>query len=419
MNWKERIILLILAALNFTHILDFMIMMPLGNYLMPYFDISAQQFSFLVAAYTISAAVSGFVAAFYVDGFDRRKVLLFGYSGFIIGTIACGFAPNYGFLLAFRLLAGLFGGLIGAQVLSIISDIYSYERRGRAMGAIMSAFAVASTLGIPLALYLSNIFSWHAPFLFIGGLGLLIIPLIIYFIPPMSDHLRKSGEENAKDEKPGNLQVLTTVWNDNRQRMALMFSGLIMVGHFMIIPFINPYMEFNNGYPKNVTPMIYLVGGISSFVAANLLGWIADRYGKLRVFIACVFLSMVLVYAITNVPAIPFTVILTMFGCWFAFSTGRGVTAQAMVSNVVEPEKRGSFMSFNSSLQQLGSSVAALVSGLVVIRNPSGRIEHYDLLGYLSIAVLMVCAWLAWKIFGRSELKKKASLAVAADRKEG
>src|SRR6476620_10398560 len=99
MTWKERIILIILASINFTHILDFMIMMPLGNYLMPYFHISAKQFSFLVGAYTLSAAVSGFTAAFFVDKFDRKRVLLFGYIGFLLGTIACGFAPSYMLLL--------------------------------------------------------------------------------------------------------------------------------------------------------------------------------------------------------------------------------------------------------------------------------------------------------------------------------
>ncbi len=413
MNWNERMILLILAALNFTHILDFMIMMPLGNYLMPHFNINAQEFSFLVAAYTISAAISGFIAAFFVDGFDRKKILLVAYIGFLLGTIACGFAPSYGFLLAFRLLAGLFGGLIAAQVLSIVSDIYSYERRGRAMGAIMSAFAVASTFGVPFALYLSNAFSWHAPFLFVGGLGVLIIPLIIYFIPPMTAHVQKKSAE-----KQNSFEVLRLVWDDPRQRMALLFSGLVMMGHFMIIPFINPYMEFNNGYPKSVTPMIYLIGGSASFVAANVLGWVADRYGKLRVFMYCVFLSVLLVYVITNVPAISFVFILVLFGFWFAFSTGRGVTAQAMISNVVAPEKRGSFMSFNSSIQQLGTSIAALVSGAIVTKGVDGKIHHYEWVGYLSIAVLLLCAWLARMIFRKTEEKTTAPVIVVTADKE-
>src|SRR5688572_7933923 len=191
MNRKERIILLILAGLNFTHILDFMIMMPLGNYLMPYFNISAQQFSILVAAYTFSAGISGFAAAFFVDQYDRKKILLLGYCGFLLGTIACGFAPNYELLLASRTLAGVFGGLIGAQVLSIVSDMFGYERRGMAMGTIMSSFAVASVVGVPFALYLANLVSWHAPFLLVGILGAVIVPLIVKFIPPLTAHVRK------------------------------------------------------------------------------------------------------------------------------------------------------------------------------------------------------------------------------------
>jgi len=401
MKRKERIILLILAALNFTHILDFMIMMPLGNYLMPYFDIDTQQFSFLVAAYTVSAAVSGFAAAFFVDRYDRKKILLFGYSGFILGTIACGLAPGYEWLLTFRLITGVFGGLIGAQVLSIVSDIFTYERRGRAMGAIMSAFAVASTIGVPFALYLSNLISWHAPFILVGGLGIVIIPLIIRFLPPMTSHLHGDNANVARK-----WQILKQVWNNRQARTALIFSGMVMMGHFLIIPFINPYMEFNNGYPKSVTPMIYLVGGISSFAAANILGYIADKYGKLRVFVFCCLASLVLVFIITNIPPIAFSVILGLFAIWFILSTGRGVTSQAMVSNVVPPEQRGSFMNFNSSMQQLGTSVASLVGGVVAAKAADGRILHYNWLGYLSIAVLLACAIMARSIFGSFEIKK-------------
>lgn len=400
-------ILLILAALNFTHILDFMIMMPLGNYLMPYFDLNTQQFSFLVAAYSVSAAVSGFLAAFFVDGFDRKNILLFAYTGFLLGTLACGFAPTYWLLFLFRVIAGLFGGLISAQVLAIISDIYTYERRGRAMGAIMSAFAVASTLGVPFALYLAQLISWHAPFIFIAVVGAVIIPLIVFFIPSMDKYIR---EDRSVKEK---LQVLKTVLNDTTQTRALLFSGLIMMGHFLIIPFINPYLEFNSGYPKSVTPMVYLVGGIASFFGANILGWIADKYGKLRVFLVCIFISTVLVYTITNVTAIPFVIVLVLFAAWFVASTGRGVTAQAMVSNVVPAEQRGSFMSFNSSIQQLGTTVAAIVSGMIVTKGSDGKIHHYEWVGYLSIIVLALCGWLSIMIFRKFDITKKPAVDVA------
>src|SRR5829696_6612346 len=188
---KERILLILLASINFTHILDFMIMMPLGNYLMPYFKISPQQFTLLVAAYTLSAGASGFISAFFADNHDRKKILLIGYLGFLLGTLACGFAPSYHLLLVARLLAGIFGGLIGAQVLSIISDAFPYTRRATAMGAVMSSFSIASTIGVPFALYLAHLFSWHVPFLLVGFLGIILIPLIIRFVPQQVAHIQK------------------------------------------------------------------------------------------------------------------------------------------------------------------------------------------------------------------------------------
>lgn len=393
MSKNEKVLLLLLASINFTHILDFMIMMPLGNYLMPYFEISPQQFSMLVAAYTLSAGLSGFVAAFFVDRYDRKKILLIGYIGFLLGTIACGFAPSYELLLLSRLLAGIFGGLIGAQVLSIVSDVFPYERRGAAMGAVMSSFSIASTLGVPFSLYLANIFSWHAPFLLVGFLGFIIVPLIYKYVPVMDAHI---SAPNAGQPK---FEVLKAVWKNKVQRMALLFSGLVMMGHFLIVPFINPYLEFNNGYSKKETPMVYLVGGIAAFFAANILGKLSDRYGKMRVFNICILLSLPLVIYITMMPAIHFGIVLLFFAAWFIVGTGRGVTAQAMVSNVVEQNKRGSFMSFNSSLQQLGTAAASLIAGIVVVSGSGGKIYRYEWLGIISVTILLICVVLANRIF--------------------
>ncbi|MDX2048547.1 MAG: MFS transporter, partial [Chitinophagaceae bacterium] len=378
---------------------DFMIMMPLGNYLMPYFHISPGQFSFLVGAYTLSAAFSGFAAAFFVDRFDRRKILLLGYGGFLLGTIACGIAPSYMLLFAARVFAGIFGGLIGAQVLSIISDLFAYEQRGKAMGSVMSAFAIASTIGVPFSLYLANLISWHAPFILVGILGIVIIPLVMKFVPPMTEHVRQRSENESR------FHVLLKVIDEPKQRLALLFSALMMAGHFMIIPFVNPYMEFNMGYSKSQTPMIYLVGGIASFLSANILGRLADKYGKLIVFTVSVILSLFLVYTITNLPVMPFYLVLALFALWFVFSTGRGVAAQAMVTNVVLPEQRGSFMSFNSSVQQLGTSIASFVAGMVVIKDGAGKIHHYSWLGYLSIIILFACMMLARYLFNGLDKK--------------
>jgi MFS transporter, DHA1 family, inner membrane transport protein len=394
MTKNERIVLFLLASLNFTHILDFMIMMPLGNYLMPYFKISPQQFSFLVASYTISASISGFAAAFFVDGFDRKKVLIIAYGGFLLATFACGFAPTYTFLLLARVVAGLFGGLIGAQVISIVSDLFTYERRGRAMGAVMSSFAVASTVGIPLALYLANLISWHAPFIFIAGVGLLLIPFLIHFIPAMNKHLL-----TATTKPKINTEGFFAVFKDEHQYKALLFSGMMMFAHFIIVPFINPYMEFNLGYSKKLTPLIYLVGGIAAFVSANYLGRLSDKIGKLKIFTICLLFSLPMMFIITNLTPIPYWIVLSIFGLWFTVATGRGVTAQAMVSNVVKAEHRGSFQSFNSSMQQLGSGLAALVSGFIITKNANESIEHYQWLGYIGIAAMVITLFIARKNF--------------------
>jgi MFS transporter, DHA1 family, inner membrane transport protein len=401
MTRKERIILFLLAGLNFTHLLDFMIMMPLSNYLIPYFRITAFQFSILVASYSISAFVSGLIIAMFIDRFDRKRSLLLAYLGFLIGTIACGFAPTYGLLLSARIMAGLFGGIIGAQVLSIVADLFAYERRGTAMGAVMGAFAAASILGVPLSLYLTNLFkfNWHVPFLLIGTVGIVLVPLIIRYIPEMKGHI--------KDDKPNSpLFALTSVFRVSELRSVLLFAGLLMMGHFLIIPFINPYMEFNKGFSKQLIPLIYLFGGFGSLAAAIFLGRYSDRVGKLPVFLWSVFLSLFMVLIITRMPNVHFSIVLFFFGLWFVMATTRAITAQAMISEVVTPEQRGSFMSVNGSVQQLGSGLAALAAGGIVITEKSGRIIRYEWVGYLSILVLIISMILSRKVFKKIDRTK-------------
>ncbi|MCG2615910.1 MFS transporter [Terrimonas sp. NA20] len=405
MTRKELIILLLLAGLNFTHFLDFMVMMPLNNYLTPYFNISPRQFSFMVSAYSISAAVSGFATAFIVDSYDRKKILLYSYAGFIAGTIACGLATSYPLLLAARIVAGLFGGIIGAQVLAIIADIFPYERRGKAMASVSISFAIASILGVPFSLYLANLFheDWHVPFLFVAGIGLVLIPFVIRFVPAMRGHL-----DSGLTRTPP-LVLLGKVIRTNRQISALIFSCLLMIGHFLIIPFITPYMEFNKGYSKNVIPTIYLVGGGASLIAALLLGRLSDKKGKLPIYSWSVFLSLFMVLLLTKMPVMPFSLVLTVFAFWFVFATGRALTAQAMISEVVPPEQRGSFMSFNGCVQQIGTGLASLLAGFIVYDDPSGKIYRYEWLGYISIFVLVITIVMARLIFRKMDEGKVKS----------
>lgn len=402
MTKKERIILVLLAGLNFTHFLDFMIMVPLNNYLTPYFGISASQFSYLVSAYSVSAAVSGLLTAFIVDGLDRKKTLLVSYLGFMAGTIACGFADTYIFLLVTRTIAGFFGGVIGAQVLAIIADIFSYERRGKAMSSVTASFALASVLGVPFSLYLTNFFKedWHVPFLFTGAVGLLLTPLVIRHIPPMTGHI------NRTEKRATPAQLLRKMINVRAQRNALLFSFLLMVGHFLIIPFITPYMEFNKGFTKGQIPAIYLAGGLASLGAAFFLGRQADKRGKLPVFSVSVFFSLFMVILITRMPVVPFAVVLLFFGVWFALATGRALTAQAMMSEVVPPEQRGSFMSFNGCVQQAGTGVASMLAGYIVYNDNAGKIYRYEWLGYVSVLVLIAALLMGRWLFAGMDKSK-------------
>jgi len=408
MSKKERTIIYLLAALNFTHMLDFMIMMPLSNYLMPDLQISPHKFTLLVGAYALSAFVSGILLSFVVDRFDRKKVLVWVYIGFLAGTLACGLAPSYWLLMTSRIVAGFFGGIIGGQVFSIISDLFTYERRGMAVGAVMSAFAVASIVGVPISLYITNLFhyNWHLPFLLIGGIAVLLVPLIIRILPPLTAHIDHGKEKSSR------FDALLKVFQNPRQGKALLFTLLMMIGHFLIIPFINPYLEFNKGYTKQQIPMIYLVGGVMSFLSAIFLGRVSDKFGKLRIFSISVIFSCLMVICITHIPIVIFSMILLFFSLLFIFATGRSVTAQAMITNVVEKEQQGSFMVLNSSMQQAGTFTASLVSGFIVVESKSGKLLHYEWVGYLSVVVLLACLGLALMIFKNMDRRAVSSLSI-------
>lgn len=392
MNSKERLLLFILAAVNFTHIMDFMIMMPLGPQLMKLLNINPQQFGIAVSAYAITAGISSFISAFFVDRFDRKKVLLFAYIGFVIGTFSCAIAPNYELLVAGRVLAGLFGGMIGAQVLAIVADTFEYERRASAMGILMTAFSLASVAGVPVGLWLAAKFSWHIPFVAIGALGVLVAILIGLYVPPVNKHLI----ENQPKGNP--LRVLTDIWATPNQRKALSLSIVLMMGHFVIIPFIAPSLVGNVGYSESNIFLIYLVGGALTIFTSPQVGKLADRRGKYPVFVVFALLSLIPVWLITNLWPMPLWIVLTISGLFFIVVNGRMIPVQAIVSGVVAPQQRGGFMSINSSMQQLATGVAALIGGAIVQKTAGGRIEHYDWVGYFSIALILASVWLAGRV---------------------
>ncbi len=383
---SERILLLLLASVQVTHIMDFMVMMPLGPQLMDLFKIEPSQFGLLVASYTFSAAAAGIVGAFWVDRFDRRQALLFCYSGFLLGTLACALAPSYEMLLLARVLSGAFGGVSGALVMTVVGDVVPLERRAGAMGIVMSSFALASVAGVPIGLWLAAKWSWHASFLLIVGVGSVMWLVCLFRFPSLRGHL--TADSGRRGVALAGLKELVTNANT---LTAMGFMSLLVLGHFMIIPFLSPTLVANVGVKIDELSWFYLVGGLASLMTASLIGRLADRHGRLRLFCVTIAGAIVPIYFITNQgPASLFTVLL-LAAAFFTFAGGRFVPGQAIITSAVPQRLRGSFMSLNSSVRDMAAGVASLVGGSIVAKDAvTGKILHFPTLGWIAISASLL-----------------------------
>lgn len=386
---RERLLLITLAAIQFTHIMDFMIMMPLGASLMRVFSITPGQFSLLVAAYGISAAVTGFLGGFVLDRFDRRNALLTLYAGFGIATLACALAPNYHFLLLARLAAGAFGGVAGSVVTAMVGDAIPPARRGRAMGTVMAAFPLASILGIPVGLVLASSFGWHAPFFLLSGLSFIVILVACQSLPRVVSH--------RSDNHPVR-QMFEIVTHRVHVRALLLTACLVFAGA-IVVPFMAPSMVANVGLDEKVQlPLIYFFGGICTFFTMPWLGRLSDRYDKLHVLIAISIVAIPAVLLITRLGPGPIYVTLLTTTLLFVGMSGRFAPAMALITNSVGARYRGGFMSVNSAVQQAGGGLANIVSGMIIVESADGRLLNYPLVGWISCAAfiltVLLAAWL-------------------------
>lgn len=374
----------LLALLNFTHIVDFVVMMPLGPKLMRLFSLSPSQFGLLVSAYTFSAGISSFVGAMVFDRFERRRTLLVVYAGFLVGTLGCALAPSYLVLLVARIVTGIFGGGLAALVLAIVGDLVPPERRGRGVGLIMTGFSMATVVGVPFSLYLVELFhAWHAPFLFIVACGLPVMALVARYIPPIETHLAETGRMSLWVE-------LHAATGATRERLALLVAPVTIVGNFTLIPFISTYMVWNAGIAEASLPLIYMFGGTATFFTSPYVGKLCDRYGATRVFLIAAPLSILPAFLVTHLPAVPLAAILAVTTSFFILNHARFVPATTLVTLHVNPRHRGAFMSLNSCLQQLGSGVASLIGGLLVTQAPDGKLVGYGRLAWISAAAVVV-----------------------------
>jgi DHA1 family inner membrane transport protein len=372
---RELTTLLVLCAVQFTHILDFMIMMPLGAQLMRVFAISPAEFTRLVAAYGLAAAISGFTGGFFLDRFDRKRALLVLYAGFGLATLACGLAPTHHTLLAARLAAGAFGGLAGSLVTAMVGDIIPPARRGRAMSYVMTAFPLASVLGVPAGLVLAGRFGWHAPFFLLAGCATANVLLAAFALP----HLATA----VKGHQP--LRQMRDILAHGVHRRAFAVGTVLVMSGGVIIPFLAPSFVANVGLDEtSQLPLAYAVGGIATAFSTPFIGWLSDRMDRLRLLVIMSAGAVVVVLFITRLGPSSVLTASLMMALFMVTMSGRFAPAMTMITNAVEARYRGGFMSVNAALQQAASGGASLLAGVFVTRDATGHLVGLPLLGYVS-----------------------------------
>jgi len=392
---RERTLLLTLAGIQFAHILDFMIMMPLGPILMAELAIDARQFGLLVAAYSLTAALAGLPIALIADRLERKRFLLTLFGLFALATLACGLAPDYTTLLIARGLAGVFGGLLGALVHTMVGDLIPFSRRGRASGTLMMAFSLSTIAGVPLGLLLANAGGWRVPFLLIALLSGALLWLGARQLPVLRGHLREAVTGPTERAHP--LAALLDTLAVANHRRALAFMALVMLGGFTVIPYLTIYATANVGIRQQDIPYLYLAGGCATFFTARWLGRLADRHGKLRVYRWVAGAALVPLFVQTHLPPVPLWAMIACATLFFVLVPGRMVPAMAIMTSAVEPRLRGTFLALNGTVQSLASSFAAALGGWLVSMQ-DGRLVGYGDAGWLAMGATALTLLLAARI---------------------
>jgi predicted MFS family arabinose efflux permease len=360
-----------------------MVLSPLGAQLMKELTISTSQFGAVVSAYAFSAGIAGLLTAGFADKFDRKKLLLFFYSGFIIGTFLCGIAPDYNFLLMARIVTGLFGGVISSISFAIITDLFKMEVRGRVMGFVQMAFAVSQVMGIPVGLLLANNFGWHSPFMMIVVLAALTGILIFIKMKPVADHLKIKSDRNA-------FQHLFKTLSTPNYLRGFMATILLATGGFMLMPFGSAFSISNLGLTQNQLPILYFITGIFSMILGPLSGRLSDKIGKYNMFVVGSILTILMVSIYTHLSVTPLWQVIVLNVILFAGISSRMISASALMTAVPAPQDRGAFMGINSSIQQISGGVAAFAAGKIVVQTENAPLQHYDILGYVVVCSMLI-----------------------------
>ena len=387
----QKFVIAILAFLQFTVILDFMVLSPLGAILMDQLAIEPSRFGLVVSAYAFSAAISGLLTAGFADRFDRKKLLLFFYSGFMLGTLLCALAPNFHFLLIARIITGLFGGVINSIGFAIITDLFTLEYRGRVMGFVQMAFSASQVLGLPIGLVLANTYNWHAPFWFIGGIGIAVGAIIAVYMQPIREHL--------KEASPGSpTKHLFTTLTKPSYVQAYIATGLMTTGGFMLMPFASAFSVHNLGLTLEQLPLLYGVTGVFNIALGPLIGKWSDRYGKYLFFAIGTGISLTTILYYTHLGLSPLWLVIIVNVVLFLGITARRISGSALMTGVPAMTDRGAFMSVSSSIQQFSGGIASTIAGMIVLQQDNGPLQRYDVLGYVVSCTMVLVAILMGRI---------------------
>ena len=387
MTRKQLLWMIILAFVVFTNILESMILMPLSPTIKADLGMDEKQWGIAISSYLFSAFIAGVASIFVIDRFDRKRFLMTQYALFIIGTFLCGIATSYEFLLFARIMAGFFGGVIGAVVMAIVGDLIAPENRGKATGIVMAGFSSAAGLGVPLGLWLGHSFSWHAPFFFLVTISFIAWILLFILLPNIDGHLKE-----AKTHK--SYAILKTVWKNSNQIKGLLFTCSLMFGQFAIIPYLADFMVHNVGVKENQLVWMYFFGGILTFVTNPYIGFLADKYGQMRVFLIIMGLSLIPIALITNMSINPLPIVLIITTAFFVFAGGRNIPGTAVVLGTAAPHERGGFMSIRSAFQQFAGGLAVLLGSWLVTQQKDGSYLHFEYVGYLAIGTSILSYFL-------------------------
>ena len=388
---SRPLILFLLAAVNFTHIIDAMLIMPLGDIFVDVFGIGAQEYSFLVGAYSFGAFLSSIAGIFFLDRFDRKKALLVLFIGFAVGTFLCSFVQSFEVFVIIRFVTGCFGGIIGSLIFAIVADLYRFHERGYAMGVIFGAFSAASVMGVPFSLWMAATFDWTVPFQVLGVFAGVMCIIVAIFFPNMKDHLTE------KNLNKSNFQILSFIYKDRNQVTALVLGAVLILGHYIIIPFISPVYIKNVGFTQHEISYMFFFGGLATVVSAPIVGRMVDRFGVLPVFTTVLLISFLPTLVITHMGASPIWYALIYSTLFFVFASSRMISANTIITAAVGTETRGSFMSIKSALQQLSIFAATIIGGQIVVLKNDQWI-NYEVLGILSVLICLFTIPLIRKI---------------------